>query len=168
MTERNDMKTGTLKELNVKPGDVVECLMWFGDMFVAGKEYAVSFDGRLRGECKDGWVDQDYHGGTWIIVSRAAAAPKLWRDMTPEEKGALLLAAHEGRVVECWYQIAQKWVSDHKGVGAFGGSAYRIRPEPKRETVALCWKKGLAMQQIGTIDLINGKPVPGSVKLDEI
>jgi hypothetical protein len=36
----------------------------------------------------------------WRIVSRAPAAPKLWRDMTPEEKGALLLAAHEGKVIE--------------------------------------------------------------------
>lgn len=27
---------------------------------------------------------------------------KLWRDMTPEEKGALLLAKHEGKRIQCF------------------------------------------------------------------
>ena len=61
-------------------------------------------------------------------------APKLWRDMTPEEKGALLLAHHEGKVIETWFRGA--WIG--KGHGGWGKqNAYRIRPESKRETVTL-------------------------------
>jgi hypothetical protein len=98
------------------------------------------------------------------------AAPKLWRDMTPGtqvqvfrdgrgwQDGFTFLAYHS---VDpgYWAEVDPSWAGDCK---------FRIRPEPKRETVALCWKKCLAMQQIGTIDLINGKPDPASVKLDEI
>ena len=62
--------------------------------------------------------------------------PKLWRDMTAAEKGALLLAEHEGKVIqfwdkfgfEDWCDIEPSWEDD---------SAYRVKPEPKVETVVL-------------------------------
>jgi hypothetical protein len=162
----NNMKTGTLKELNVKPGDVVECVVSryettnaikVGDRFVVRA---------------DGWVSGPKHAtgraADWRIVSRAPAAPKLWRDMTPEEKGALLLASHEGKVVEYeahgWHEAAAN------DPGWYDDTAYRVKPEPVRETVTL-WADCLdsvGLQRVGTIDLIDGKPVPGSVKLDEI
>lgn len=34
---------------------------------------------------------------------------KLWKDMTPEEKGALLLAYHEGKVIEFLSRMTGKW-----------------------------------------------------------
>jgi hypothetical protein len=60
--------------------------------------------------------------------------PKLWKDMTREEKGALLLAEHEGKVIEAfgvsypdvWYETDPCWDDE---------CPYRIKPEPKRETV---------------------------------
>ena len=62
--------------------------------------------------------------------------PKLWRDMTAAEKGALLLAEHEGKVIqfwdkfgfEDWCDIEPSWEDD---------SAYRVKPEPKVETVVV-------------------------------
>jgi hypothetical protein len=65
---------------------------------------------------------------------------KLWKDMTPEEKGALLLAHHEGKVIEWSYFLP--WETDnstaHGGVPRWGGDcAYRVRPEPVVETVTL-------------------------------
>ena len=55
----------------------------------------------------------------------------IWCDMTPEEKGSLLLAKHEGKEIEFWANSFDGWVnhyptwSDHK--------AYRIKPEePKK------------------------------------
>jgi hypothetical protein len=97
--------------------------------------------------------------------------PKLWRDMTPEEKGALLLAHHEGKVIEYTSVpvIEEGWgIATHPSwVQKY---AYRIRPEPKRETVGL-WidcRDSVGKTRIGYIDMIDGKPDPGSVKLDEI
>ena len=42
-----------------------------------------------------------------------------------------------------------------------------IKPEPKRETVALWAQVGaFGLRKLGTIDLEDGKPVPGSEKYD--
>ncbi len=57
---------------------------------------------------------------------------KLWQDMTPEQKGALLLAYHEGKAIEYqhdgrWYcSTNPSWCSD---------CAYRVKPEPVVEVV---------------------------------
>jgi len=56
--------------------------------------------------------------------------PILWRDMTPEEKGALLLAQHEGSGVEChdgyewFFADTPRWDGD---------TAYRVRREPEKD-----------------------------------
>ena len=167
------MNTGTLKELNVKPGDVIECVdnvkfHWW----TVGKEYVVLDCGTPADNDGDTYeaFKNPQPAVVFRIVSRASEAradtPKLWRDMTPEEKGALLLAHHEGKVIEycfCgdsdWQPIASpSFTPTH---------AYRVKPEPVVETVALCWKKGLAMGQIGTIDLVDGKPDCNSIKMEE-
>jgi hypothetical protein len=128
----------TLAELDVKPGDVVcskrGCprtvlriagdTCYFRNDFIGGQE---------------GW---DMDGAPqWRIVSRApdtdaTDSPTLWRDMTPEEKGALLLAEHEGKVIEkydCW---GERW-----GISApvewLSLDAYRVRPEPETRTIEL-------------------------------
>ena len=103
--------------------------------------------------------------------------PKLWCDMTPEEKGALLLAHHEGKVIECsmcrtsdWFVMGEpSWTSSN---------AYRIRPEPKRETVTklMHCKDGYPFIADGmsnpthriTFDLIDGRPDTGSIRMEEL
>jgi len=59
--------------------------------------------------------------------------PTIWADMTPEQKGALLLAHHEGKTIQRSYSGV--WATVHQPF--FHGLAYRIKPEPKRETAAL-------------------------------
>ena len=88
--------------------------------------------------------------------------PKLWRDMTDAEKGALLLAHHEGRTIERWVDeslgwkiVPPQWRHEH---------AYRVRPEPKRETVTLYAGDTI----IGTIDMIDGKPDPDSIRMEQV
>lgn len=62
--------------------------------------------------------------------------PKKWDEMTPKEKGALLLAHHEGKEIQFingfdvkeWKKAEPKWASH---------CAYRVKPEPKRETLHL-------------------------------
>jgi hypothetical protein len=180
-------ETGTPKELNLQPGDVVECLMWFGDMFVADKEYTVSCDGRLRGEHKDDWVEQDFNGGKFRIVSRAADTPKLWRDMTPGTQVQVFEDGdgwQDGFTFLAYHSVDpgpfREWV-----VAAFKGDIpkpykpeeVRIRPDPKRETVTIEFdedgnidtKGGCDLRNVRiTFDLIDRKPGPGSAKIEPI
>lgn len=61
---------------------------------------------------------------------------KLWKDMTPEEKGALLLAYHEGKVIEHTIWSSKEWFEAKKGVHSplswHDDLAYRVKPEPKK------------------------------------
>ena len=103
---------------------------------------------------------------------------KLWKDMSPEEKGALLLAHHEGKTIEVW-------VVDHDWSGwvkrSFHtwaeGNAYRVKPKPYRKQVSLYFgelKEGALISRVRTdthritFDLIDGKPDCGSVKMEKI
>ena len=60
--------------------------------------------------------------------------PKLWADMTREEKGAILLARHEGKELETFHY--GKWIkTDPYFYSDF--QAYRVKPEPKLETLTM-------------------------------
>ena len=56
--------------------------------------------------------------------------PKLWRDMAPEEKGALLLAEHEGEFIEAFgVEMPDEWRRD--GYPSWADDvAYRVKPDP--------------------------------------
>jgi hypothetical protein len=96
--------------------------------------------------------------------------------MTDEEKGALLLAHHEGKVIEVfdygyWLPFFIGDLSD--------GMIVRVRPpEPKRETVSIYGAPSKHIQwcldQCGldthciTFDLIDGKPDCASIDMEEL
>jgi hypothetical protein len=132
----------------------VECVEWLGDFYKTGRKYPV-VSGFGVTSTSIGTKD---NSGLWRIVSRAPQpeTPKLWRDMTPEEKGALFLAHHEGEVIEVWlgewYFTRRPYWKDV--------DAYRIRPEPKRETVTLfaCRIETGDFHKVGEVEYINGKP----------
>lgn len=122
-------KVGTLKELNVKPGDVVECVYGY-NCWTVGRHYAVDENCEVQYDTRGYWSVSPQC--TFRIISRASDAPKLWHDMTPKEKGALLLAHHEGKVIEVfcnnttWLPIGSPtWINYY---------AYRVRQKPKVET----------------------------------
>lgn len=119
------------------------------------------------------------------LKDQANTKPKLWRDMTPEEKGALLLAHHEGKVIEFngesvvtgewtgWVTCDDDCLWDESFLG--DGFAYRVRPEPKREPVTLYWRKGNPAHLIEhgdthriTFDLIDDKPDCISIRMEEL
>lgn len=57
------------------------------------------------------------------------AKPVLWRDDTPENKGAVLLALYEHRVVEVFLPKESRWVSKILGpYGLHDHTAYRVKP----------------------------------------
>jgi len=64
--------------------------------------------------------------------------PILWQDMTPEQKGALLLAHHEGKEIERHYFDGWRSVKD---IG-YKGIAYRAKPAPKTTEHVLYWVRG--------------------------
>ena len=54
---------------------------------------------------------------------------KLWKDMTPEEKGALLLASHEGKTLQYWKRGSGGW-EDCLSVVIHESEYYRVKPAP--------------------------------------
>ena len=104
--------------------------------------------------------------------------------MTPEEKGALLLAAHEGKKIE-WSDTAgsNMWCESWwrrcgvSAVGKFPEYAYRVRPGPVVVTVT---RYGSPQDSWGftgsvcsrdthviTFNLVDGKPDCNSIKMEE-
>ena len=62
---------------------------------------------------------------------------KIWQDLTPEEKGALLLAHHEGEEIQFelsgveWIKAEPSWE---------GIIAYRVRPKPEPTPMVIPWE----------------------------
>ena len=139
-----------------------------------GKYYRTA-DGRKVGPIRGGpatyhaqGADHWYDDGTSLykdlqnIVAEWRDEPTVWGDMTPEQKGALLLAHHEGRGVQallrdgwadCPYPL---WDNSY---------AYRIKPEPVVETRDV-YVSGTPPIKIGTINLIDGTPDPATLNLE--
>lgn len=105
--------------------------------------------------------------------------PKTWGEMSDAEKGALLLAHHEGREIETHTRgliIRDDWiVVDHPSWTPT--ALYRIKLEPKRETVTVYghYNGGFFLRQNTqgdthriTFDTIDGEPDCASVKMERI
>ena len=130
----NDIgKVGTLAELGVKVGDVVEV---FGGL--RWKIIGIGPDGEyLINDPPAKCLSQTL---PFRIISRANTAdetPKTWGEMSDAEKGTLLLAKHEGKVIEYGYSgpyFLHEKPNDGKWVEIY---LYRIKPEPVVETVVM-------------------------------
>ena len=57
--------------------------------------------------------------------------PILWKDMTPEQKGALLLAEHDGGEVQVFVVGIWVTITTDRSVQFLPHMAYRARPAPK-------------------------------------
>ncbi len=177
-------ETGTLAKLNLKPGDVVRCVDENGCRFSWNREedYTV--------ECEDGrlevnGVSSGIRNGTCValfrIVSRASQpdTPKRLRDMTDAEIGALVRAGFTGQTIEALdpHDPEDNWAELFSASFDSPELAYRVRPEPKRETVTAYWCRKWGMR-LGdpihdtthriTFDLIDGKPDHASVRMEEL
>jgi hypothetical protein len=53
-----------------------------------------------------------------------------WLDMTDAEKGSLLLAYHNGEVIEYWWPITDKWIPCKLGPYWLPQVFYRAQPKP--------------------------------------
>ena len=125
--------------------------------------------------CVDDETVTDSSGCVMCDLGVCNDTPTLWSDMTPEAKGALLLAHHEGNVIEK-NNIRHGWIS-YQGLFC-DNEAYRIKPEPKVETVVFLMHCDSIIPFIArdmsnpshsiTFNLIDGKPNTASIKMEEI
>ena len=106
---------------------------------------------------------------------------KLWKDMTPCEKGALLLAYQEGKTIEYHYLTDKNWVESRKGAGSNLGWLddyyYRVQRVPVVTEVVMIggfdhrdsW--GFDEGQLNpdthkiTFNLVDGEPDCNSIKM---
>ena len=112
------------------------------------------------------------------LIEEWVETPKTWSEMTDAEKGALLLAEHEGKDIECFQKTLNDWVAVNYPM--FNPDiAYRVKSEPKREAVRLYggvyynnrWVWGDAQKSDThciTFDTVNGKPVCDSIRMELI
>lgn len=99
--------------------------------------------------------------------------PKPWGLMTPEEKGALLLAQYEGKVIERQDRFGNTWSAGNWNFK--DASVYRVRPEPRRETVRMLVREEVfgevqrgKAQYVITYDTIDGEADCASIKMEKL
>ncbi len=128
----------------------------------AGKFYKTR-DGRKIGPMRDvtscGWVDwvkfvAEAEGDTegWgangnfyrsepsqlDLIAEWTDEPRPWGELTDAEKGALLLAEENGKLVEVWHKDRGEWGPPlNTGLRKRPWTAYRVKPEPVVETVTV-------------------------------
>lgn len=122
--------------------------------------------GVVNGELRMWYSNGSYHSGEehhLDLVAEWTDEPKTWGELTDAEKGALLLAHHRGEAIQfipydgaTWRFCIPQW-ADNK--------PYRVKPEHKVKTVPVsCYVGGSTHIEVGTIDLIDGKPDLTSLK----
>jgi hypothetical protein len=103
---------------------------------------------------------------------------KQWKDMSPEEKGALLLAHHEGKVIQvrdpfnkahAWENtLTPHWAPDF---------AYRVKPKPVVEQVVLLGAKHYfgSAEDVSrnspykiTFTIVDGETDCSSIKMEKL
>ncbi len=185
----------TLAELDVKPGDVVrydnredtigEWDDGLGAWGVEGTPGVTLIDGPVwhlvsrsneAEDAEDNRICDERQDGPFVKVAiDGLDKPKTWGEMTDAEKGALLLAAHDGQAIQYTlfpHESAAEW-RDAKAPCFADVHGYRIRIEPVRSTVTMWgingsgvfteapYAPGIADVKL-TFDTIDGNPIPGT------
>lgn len=139
------------------------------------------------------WIVEEGDGHCWAnngssvadidspdLIAEWTDEPRPWKDLTDAEKGALLLAHHEGKVIEAYDSVDCEWESGPPAPIWLYNVAYRIKPEPKRETVTLYGEESYSgfwgfasgsedpSEYRITFDLVDGVPDCASIKMEEV
>jgi hypothetical protein len=153
----------TLAELNAQVGDIV--------LFDGVKEYRVLEGKRIQSVGRDDSPDGVDYAPYWDkakwfeMVSEKQ--PVLWNDMSDAEKGALLLAHHNGLAIEYY---VDGWAVDNEFDPAeFSDIAYRVgEVKPKLEVEEIIWDdpNSFGKWRI-TFQIFEKRPVPASIKMEK-
>lgn len=141
------------------------------------------------------WDDCGAAGPTWIDNYAFRVKPetkeetmKLWKDMTACEKGALLLAYHEGKTIEYHYLTDKNWNEAKKGVrsnlGWIDNYYYRVKHVPVVTEVVRYGHVAVDADYCGgfyyyhvkdyqhthkiTFNLVDGEPDCNSIKMEKL
>lgn len=138
-----------------------------------------------------GWDDCGGAGPSWLDTYAYRVKPetngetmKLWKDMTACEKGALLLASHEGETLQYWKRGTGGW-EDCLSVVIHNNEFYRVKPKPVVTEVVrygqVCngvepWGGGFAYTLTQgrkdthkiTFNLVDGEPDCNSIKMEKL
>lgn len=168
-------EVGTLREIGARVGDVVE-LMTPGTFRGLGAVYTIVSSGRETFAQHDdgGIVPILYDEWVFRIVSRAAQP---FNTLTAEEKGALMLANHEGKIIEMSLDGGLTWERSYTPLW-IGGACYRVRADVT-EWVSIRSSypfAGWVSEEYGNIDdthritfqTVNGKPDCNSIRMEEL
>jgi len=119
----------TFAELGYNVGDTVRCV-------VADGKHPYKCDTKYTLEPfeQEPVIKGGYNGysASWELVSRAVSTDAddeylIWGDMTPEAQGALLLAVHNGAVVQEWSNGWKLWqITDCSR--RYNDTKYRVKP----------------------------------------
>ena len=168
--EEPKVKLEVGKKYELNNGEVHECILgWLDHKDRLSINDVWYHEDGITG-CFEDLPDYDLH--VKRCVEEAPEPSKTWGEMTPEEKGALLLAHHEGKIIESllydWAKCSPSWTDS---------VAYRIKPEPKRETIELygdgrnSWAFDYSTSNAThyiTFDVIDGEPDVNSIKMEKI
>lgn len=173
------LEVGKKYELN--NGEVHECTRMVGEELLAIDDwgYGPFVINEMRYHHDGTFADRDAIQAE-LGIKRCVSDdnPKIWCYMTPEEKGALLLAHYEGKVIEMfiakgvWVECIPLWADD---------VAYRVKPEPTRKTVEIL-TDGVNIELCDffklpeisnpthriTFDMIDGEPDCASIKMEKL
>lgn len=166
------METGTLKELNAKPGDVVEFVEWeYGPSksgrFAYGKVYTIKKSGLgLIADSGSGYFTEDGWSNTFRIISRATTTPDLTAITTPfgllDEVTQEALRAHGGP-----YEMYDGMGWKDTDVSNLGGwIVVRAKAAPIRETEYMTISNVDGMLMKGAwVETVNGRPDWSTLKV---
>jgi hypothetical protein len=154
---RNGRKVGPMAGVNFK--------------WVRGKDSGLDPEWNNDGTCREGFTTYDDE-----LIAEWTDTPKTWGEMTNAEKGALLLARHEGKEIEFASIFELEWRTVNNPMWA-DVYAYRIKPKQQRETVTLygyvqidgngaqfdnCWGPSSTNTHRLTFTTTDGKPATGT------
>lgn len=141
-------------------------------------EYFVSVGNIYLGKDLKIYHKMDLHGfgdgGVYFNTEKEAQAladryngvdtPKLWKDMTPEEKGALLLANLENQIIEWYDTLVGVWHIEEL-YDWDPSLSYRVKPKPVEEELHLYFDKygrttSSNADWVVTVTFVDGVPNP--------
>lgn len=186
IAEWTEPETGTLAELDVKPGDVVE---WFNTSVVNPMEVisaSIITSGAFEGQVEavlSGYGSGIFDVEQFRIISRASDTPKTSSKSWPHngEWSNWFMSGVDGTIKNSLMRGKECEVETQKLAGCKQFAyRFRIKPEPVRETVTMQWSyenggqdgyahpyNKNATHRI-TFTTTDGKPDLDSIKMEEV